>query len=293
MLIDFENTHRTYLVGSMVGNVWQFQPTNEREPRSGFFPASHQIFSNAALQVALHLYNNVNERGQCIGVSHCLYLNLTRKIDGVYKLNNDTGRVTFRLDLGAASDLFGFVTGAADEFSYRVVRSGRAPKFINGSSIWRDGTRVAVLRGEDGRKEAASIEVDLDRAAQITVAAFCIAYARLLYPSLGEAAVMAIMTPPQKTRACAEKNESSHRLANVTATASQKGDSTQDQDCAATSQTLRRLRKAIWAIGNQKWPGMTLKALQAIQASSDPGHLQELIDQGNAGDFTAWNQFVQ
>ncbi|HBP1602441.1 TPA: hypothetical protein L5U90_003546 [Pseudomonas aeruginosa] len=293
MLIDFENTHRTYLVGSMVENVWQFQPTNEREPRSGFFPASHQIFSNAALQVALHLYNNVNERGQCIGVSHCLYLNFTRKIDGVYKLNNDTGRVTFRLDLGAASDLFGFVTGAADEFSYRVVRSGRAPKFINGSSIWRDGTRVAVLRGEDGRKEAASIEVDLDRAAQITVAAFCIAYARLLYPSLGEAAVIAIMTPPPKSRACAENNESSHRLADVTASASQKGSSTQDQDCAATSQTLRRLRKAIWAIGNQKWPGMTIKALQAIQALNDPGRLQELIDQGNAGDFTAWNQFVQ
>lgn len=293
MLIDFENTHRTFLVGSLVDKVWQFTPTNEREPRSGFFPASHQIFSNAALQVALHLYNNVNERGQCIGVSHCLYLNFTRKIDGQYKLNNDTGRVTFRLDLGTASDLYGFVTGADDEFRYRVVRSGRAPKLIQGSCIWRDGTRVAVLRGEDGRKEAASIEVDLDRTAQIAVAAFCVAYARLLYPSLGEAAALAIMTPPRKTRACAEKNELSQRPADAAASAGQQANTSQALDDAATTQTLRRLRKAIWAIGNQKWPGMTLKALQAIQALNDPVRLQSLIDQGNAGDFTAWNEYVE
>ncbi|HEJ4408091.1 TPA: hypothetical protein SL557_000375 [Pseudomonas aeruginosa] len=293
MLIDFEKTHRSYLVGSMVDNVWQFKPTNEHEPRTGFFPASHQIFSNSALQVALHLYNNINERGQCVGVSHCLYLNFTRKIDGVYKLNNDPGRVAFRLDLGVASDLYGFVTGAADDFIYRVVRTGRPPKSIQGSSIWRDGTRIAVLRGEDGRKEAASIEVDLDRAAQIAIAAFCIAYARLLYPSLGEAAVTAFMSPPPKTRACAEKSVSADLLAGETASASKQVESAQSLDDAATTQTLRRLRKAIWAIGNQKWPGMTLKALQAIQAVNDPDRLQTLVDQGNAGDFAAWNEYVQ
>ena len=293
MLIDFEKTHRSYLVGSMIENVWQFKPTNERDPRSGFFPASHQIFSNAALQVALHLFNSINERGQCVGVSHCLYLNFTRKIDGVYKLNNDNGRVAFHLDLGVASDLYGFVTGSVDDFTYRVVRSGRPPKCIQGISIWRDGARVAVLRVEDGRKEAASIEVDLDRAAQIAVAAFCVAYGRLLYPSLGEAAIMAILSPPPKTRACAEKSAPHDQLEGETAFASQHAGSAQAQDDPATTQALRRLRKAIWAIGNQKWPGMTLKALQAIQALNDPDHLQALIDQGNAGDFAAWDKYAQ
>lgn len=293
MLIDFEKTHRSYLVGSMIDNVWQFKPTNERDPRSGFFPATQQIFSNAALQVALHIFNSINERGQCVGVSHCLYLNFTRKIDGVYKLNNDTGRVTFHLDLGVASDLYGFVTGAVDDFSHRVIRSGRPPKCIQGSSIWREGARVAVLRGEDGRKEAASIEVDLDRAAQIAVAAFCIAYARLLYPSLGEAAVMAILSPPPKTRACAEKSAPRDQPAGETSIASQQAEPVQAQENPATTLALRRLRKAIWAIGNQKWPGMTLKALQAIHALNDPDHLQALIDQGNAGDFAAWNKYVR
>lgn len=277
----------------MIDNVWQFKPTNVREPRSGFFPVSHQIFSNAALQVALHLYNSVNEQGQCVGVSHCLYLNFSRKIDGVYKLNNDTGRIAFRLDLGVASELYGFVTGAVQDFDYRSVRKGRPPKCISGDCICRDGKSILALRAEDGRKGAASIEVELDRGAQIAVAAFCIAYGRLLYPALGDAAVMAILSPAPKTRACAENGLSSDQPGGAIALAGEQPQSAQTLDDGETTRRLLRLRKAIWAIGNQKWHGMTLKALQAIQSENDPDRLQALIDQGNAGDFAAWNEYVQ
>lgn len=152
---------------------------------------------------------------------------------------------------------------------------------------------MAVLRAESGRKESASIEVDLDRAAQIAIAAYCIAYAKLLYPSLGDVAVMSIMSPPQKFRACAEKSESAHQPECASVSAPQHSDTPRVSDDPATAQTLRRLGKAVWAIGNQKWPDMTIKALQAIQAIDDPGRLQMLIDQGNAGDFSAWNTYVQ
>lgn len=296
MLVDFETLHREYLVGALVNNVWQYKPTNDRDPRKGIYPSSHQIFSNAGLQVALCVYNSVNDAGQCVGVSHCLYLNFSRRVDGAYLLNNDRARITFNLDLGAASELSNFVTGEADEFSYRAVRSGRAPKGFRGVAVVRGGKRIVSLCADatqDG--QAARIEIELDRAAQIAIAAHCLAYGRLLYPSLGDAAVQSLMAPSRNFRACAEKFTSNGPLAEVQHQEPPPAKPVRDAQSghAKPSPELTRLGKAVWAIGNQKWPRMTLDALKAIQSINDASRLQELIDQGNAGDFRDWDSYLE
>ncbi len=296
MLVDFEGLHREYLVGALANNVWLYKPTNDRDPRKGIYPSSHQIFSNAGLQVALCVYNSVNDARQCVGVSHCLYLNFSRKVDGTYLLNNDRARITFNLDLGAASELSNFVTGEADDFSYRAVRSGRAPKGVRGVAVVRAGKRIVSLCADatqDG--QGTRIEIELDRAAQIAIAAHCLAYGRLLYPSLSDAAVQSLMAPPRNVRACAEKSTGDGPIAEVP-----------DQERAPTmparealsghaapSPELARLGKVVWAIGNQKWPRMTRDALKAIQSIKDASRLQELIDQGNAGDFRGWDSYLE
>jgi hypothetical protein len=272
--------------------MWAFTPTNKDAPRIGFFPSSHQLFSNHALQVALYLYNSINEQGVCVGVSHCLYLSFTKKVDGIYLLNNDRGRIAFNLDLGLAGELYSLVQGEVDDFTYRVVRSGKAPKSIIASVQFKGGRRVVTLAADtsnEGRQ--VRVEVDLDRSAQIVIAAHCIAYGRLLYPSLGDGAVQSLLsTPGAKSRACARNSdEPSMQLSPVDREISSAPNLGSDM---AVSLNVGRLRNAIWAIGNQKWASMQLEPLKRIQALTDASKLKAMIDAANSGDFSSWDAFL-
>jgi len=292
VLIDFASLHRTYLVGRSVNGVWAFTPTNPDAPRTGFFPSSHQLFSNHALQVALYLYNSVNEQGLCVGVSHCLYLSFTKKVDGKYQLNNDKGRIAFNLDLGFAGELYSLVQGEVDDFTCRVVRSGKPPKSIIGSVQFKAGRRVVTLVADtsnEGRQ--ARVEVDLDRTAQIVLAAHCIAYGRLLYPSLSDGAVQSLLSAPGgESRACARgAGDSPSQCLPVERDPSP----APSIGCEVVGlSSFVPLRNAVWAIGNRKWPNMKLEPLQRIQALTDASKLKAMIDAANSGDFSSWDAFL-
>lgn len=296
MLIDFERLHRTYLIGRSENGSWRFTAANATEPRKGIYLSSHQVFSNQALQIALSLYNSTDEAGQCVGVSHCLFLLFTRKQDGRYLLSSDPNRLGFHLDIGVAGELYSLAVGQTSSMSYRAVRAGKAPKSISGSAIYRDGSRVIVLRADSARAgHPISIEIEMDRAASIALAAYCIGYGRFLYPSFSDVAVQSLLsTPTPNFRACAENftpspvsgDEPSVPLA-------QPGTSSWNQNGAAFAKSdIAKLRKAVWAIGNQKWPKMELSALQAIQRLDDASVLQSLIDSGNDGNFKAWDSYL-
>ena len=283
MLIDFEELHRTYMIGRPVQGVWQYLPTNEKAPRSGFFPSSHQVFSNNALQIAVYLYNSVSDAGICTGVSHCLYLNFTHKDGSSYLLNNDKSRLAFNLDLGLAGELYSLAIGLVDEFKYRVVRSRKTPKSIHGAALAKDGRRIVCLMAE-GSKDGTPIriEVDLDKADLIALAAHCIAYGRMLYPSLSDTAVQSLLAAASSnSRACAENGQAG--MASSTPSEAVQ---------PASSPELSRHRRAIWAIGNQKWPSKNIEALQRIQAIDSAAKLQALIDEANNGDFRTWDSYL-
>lgn len=300
MLIDFDNYHRTYLVGHSEGGFWRFTPANQNDPRKGVYLSSHQVFSNNALQIALSLYNSVDGGGHCVGVSHCLYLLFSRKQEGKYLLSGDTGRLSFHLDIGIAGELYDLALGHSDTFCYRVVRSGKAPKSITGKAVYRDGRRVVALRADTAREgRAHSIEVEMDRSATIALGAHCIGYGRLLYPSLSDVAVQSLLsTPVPYFRACAENagvnQPSSNEQVSVLPShkASHPSNNSPVSASSSPSQALVKLRSAVWAIGKQKWPGMELVALQAIQRLEDAAQLQELVDSGNKGDFRGWDAFL-
>lgn len=296
MLIDFETIHRTYLLGGSVDNVWQFTPTNPIDPRKGMIVSSHTVFSNHALQVAIHLYNRVGDSGQCISVSHCLLLCFSHKVDGRYPLNSDDGRVTFHLDLGVASEIYALATGHADTFSYRAVRRGRAPKSIEGQAFYRDGRRGITLRAVGAaERRNVSIDVELDRADQIAIAAHCLGYGRLLYPSLSDTAVHELLSPSQpKLRACAENppDSQAHGIPHSDPHPTLPPQQAQGSNNPATAD-LSKLRRVIWAIGNQKWPRMQLQALQRIQKLDDAGVLQALIAEANRDNFARWDAYLR
>ncbi|HDS1721534.1 hypothetical protein NPS53_08495 [Pseudomonas putida] len=302
MLIDFETLHRTYLIGWPQDGSWRFTPANEREPRKGLYASSHQVFSNNALQMALSIYNAIDEEGHCVGVNHCLYLLFSRKEGGTYKLSRDPGLISFHLDLGIAGELYGLVAGHCDSIDYRVVRAGKPPKNLAGGAVYRDSRRHVVLRAstsKDGQQR--SIEVELDRAALIALGAHCIGYGKLLYPSLSDATVQGLLSSPTSNfRACAEIHTPVPESQPAQSSVVNNGDHeampvTVHRTPAPRPHVgteLGRLQKAIWAIGNQKWPSMKLPVLQAIQKLDDPEALQRLIDSGNAGDFREWDTYL-
>lgn len=300
MLIDFEKLHRTYLIGKPHGGVWRFTPANQDEPRKGFYPSSHQVFSNHALQIALSIYNSVDGDGYCIGVHHCLYLLFSRKERGKYLLGNDLNRIGFHLDIGVAGELYGLAVGHCDNAEYRAVREGKAPKSISGVAIYRAGRRIIVLRaGTSKDGQAITIEVELDRAGAIALAAYCVGYGRLLYPSLSDTAVQNLLSSPAPIfRACAEISSSeppSHPIGETAFSEEGCGGSLNQGTATPAphfSNEVLRLHKVIWAIGNQKWPSMKLPALQAIQKLDDAAVLRRLIANGNAGDFREWDSYL-
>lgn len=291
MLIDYENIHRTYLIGRHVGDDWEYEPTHARDPRKGMIVSSHTAFSNNALQLSIHLYNRVNERGRCIGVSHCLLLCFSHKVGGSYRLNNDENRITFHLDLGVAAELYSVAVGHAGQCSYRAVRKGRAVKSIEGEEAIRNGRRIVTIRATGGGEgRSSSIEIDLGKADLIALAAHCVGYARVLYPSLSDTAIQELLSATSpNSRACAENQDAPTEVPRPTG-----GEMRADHQrtSGASSVNFDKLRRTIWAIGNQKWESMRLDALQRIQQLDDASLLQELINEAHAQDFTRWDAYL-
>jgi hypothetical protein len=297
MLVDFKEVHSRYLQPVISGRSVTYNAANPDNPKLGFFPASHQIFSNNALQVALYIYNpgDMNQ-GQCSSVSHCLYLNFTNKSQGQYLLNNDSDRITFQLDVGVAKSLYQFTTGLTSKFEYRAVRQGKAPKVLKGYVENNGKEEVVVLEAATVNDVGNNIiRVQLSASSGMALSAYALGYARLLYPSFSDMALLSMFSIVRQAAPTASTPKSPSEeapLAHFPGAAEP-----QIRACAdlapqpSNSHRDKRLARVIWAIGNQKWHNMRIDALQAIQAEPDT-RLQELIDQANRGDFRQWDSYL-
>jgi hypothetical protein len=291
VLIDFLATHRKYMVAHEAeGGIWEYTPANGEDPKKGTYLASHQIFSNHGLQVAIYLYNGLGEHNRCTRVSHCLHLNFSHKANGSYLLDRDKARITFNLPVGEAKALYAFVLGLVDHFHYRVVRPGRAPKTLTGQVTYDGGERrviLSALSSDEGSRNG--ISLDLSSSAAVMLAAHALGYGQLLFPLLSDVAVQNMFaTVPQGFRACAEGHEVPLQASQQSTAESEMPEGPLPDPsfraCAekqATGEQRSRLEKAVWAIGNQKWPGMRIDALKRIQALVDLAQMQQLVQEAN------------
>jgi hypothetical protein len=300
VLIDFLATHRKYLVAHEAeGGIWEYTAANAEDPKKGIYLSTHQIFSNHALQVAIYLYNGLNEHKRCTRVSHCLHLNFSHKANGSYLLDRDKARITFNLPVGEAKALYAFALGLVDHFHYRVVRPGRAPKTLAGHVAYDGGERRVILSAvsfDDGSRNG--ISLDLSSSAAVMLATHALGYGQLLFPQLSDVAVQNMFsTVPQGVRACAEGHDAPVQ-ASLESTASLERPDGPSPDpsfraCAekpAHGEQRSRLEKTVWAIGNQKWPDMRIDALKRIQSLVDLAQMQQLVQ--DAGDFRGWDKFL-
>lgn len=290
MLIDFAARHSELLVPYQDGHHWCYRPINQTNPRTGGFLSVQQLFSNNALQVGIYCYNSIAEgsagRTRCPGVSHSLRLTFSRKVNGEYLLADDESKITFNLDIGHAKRIYAFAQGHVDSLSLRFVRPGKAVRELVGrAGQGDDGSRTASLLGVSGGQ----VEVHLSESQLFALAAYSLAYGRFLYPALSDTAIQQLMTPAIAPVALAGG------AIQPTETAAQIGacaDSAPPATAAEDPVKREKLKRVVWAIGNQKWPSMRLEALQRIQNESTNQQLQQLIEAANKGDFSGWNAFL-
>lgn len=307
MFIDFAGFHARHLVSRRVGNQWLYEPVNPQNPYSGKHLSSHQIFSNAALGVALYVRNQFDPDDQAVGVFTALKLSFSRKVDGSYLLAKDKQHTSVSLDLHGVRQLFTWVQGKQQTFRAEIVKPGSHPKSVSGYRM-QDGQFPHALKviGHTSNGEQVAIDVGLSDGDLFILSMYCVSYCMLLYPSIDGSVIERLLAIPQVTGG--EGTHTVEKFAHA-----QTFDSAEDLHIEAVSKSsanaslaleqrpvdqlpsaeIKKQQRAIYAVGMSKWPQRNLAAIEFIQESATQEAMDRLIKAGNAGDFSEWDKIAQ
>lgn len=306
VLIDFEGFHAKHMVSKAVGNQWLYEPVNPRNPFSGKHLSTHQIFSNAALGVALYVRNRFDHDDQAIGVFAALKLSFSRKVDGRYLLAKDEQCTSISLDIHGVRQLFTWVQGKHQSFHAEIVKPGSHPKSVSGYRM-ESGQFPHALKviGHTTNGDRVSIDVGLSDGDLFTLSMYCVAYCKLLYPSIDASVIERLLVIPE-IRA-GEGNQMAERFAH--AQTSDSAEDFQDETHSKPSGNgqileqrasdqlpnaeIKKQQKAIYAVGMSKWPQRNIATIEFIQESATQAAMDRLIKAGNAGDFSEWDKIAQ
>lgn len=293
MLIDFESVHATYLKGSMAAGTWAFSPVNAANPKVGMNLSTFQVFSNAGLGVAVYLRNSVDDANVAIKVHVGLKLVFSRKQEQSYLLFNDDQRITMTLDVGGVRALYAWLAGDNSRFEYEIARPGAPKKLMTGFET--DQTFPLTLRASESDLNGGSrmISVGLSDSDIFHIQLHCLALAKLLYPCISDAALIAHMKPrvrAQENSIPSERTdagihvEPSPALTTQATVAERKS-----QAVAKPGLTIDQCKRAVYGVGKSKWPRKDIETIEYIQGGSVEA-MDRFVKAGNAGDFTEWER---
>ncbi|WP_409287007.1 hypothetical protein [Pseudomonas guariconensis] len=289
MLVNFEEFHQRYFQGRKCNDIWIFESVNPERPKAGVQLSTHQVFSSSgALAVALYVRNEINAAGAAIRVHAGLKLQFTRKVDGTYLLHRDPERISVVLDIGDVQKLYSWLSGNQSRLYVEAIRPGRARKNLRGFES--DQAFALALKADefDGAGGIRSILIGLSEADVFHLQMHCVGLAKLLYPSLSDTVVLAHLQP---RKARTEYHCSAERSgAKVDGDRpSQAGPIDAIRHGASASPSLEKRRKAVYAVGMNKWPRRDIATIEEIQAGPEEA-MDRLVKAGNAGDFVEWDR---
>lgn len=297
MLIDLKKAHTDYLVARPDNGNWVYTPANQKMPAKGKYLAAHQVFSNNALNVAIYIRNDVNAAGKAVAVHTALRLTFSRKERSRYLLNDDPGKLSLNLGLGAVRELYRWITGQQARLDYEVVRAASSPKQLQGFSL-QDGQFPWMITATEFNQEQSgslTIQVGLSDEDLIHLQFYCLAYAKLLYPTFTDVAILELFKLNSGGQVHAQSQiPVPHAKPEQPAEPRQVPRSQPHQPPADMQDppALERCRKAIFAVGMQRWGG-SRDVIEFIQDSAPAEQMDRLIKDGNAGDFSEWNRIAE
>lgn len=309
MLVDFAEFHAKHLVVRRVGEAWLYEPVNPRNPHSGKHLASHQIFSNNAMGVALYVRNQLDSNFNAVGVFTALKLSFSRKIDGNYLLAKDDNHISVALDIHGVRQLYTWVTGNQLTFRTEVIKPGSKTKALIGYRM-QSGQFPHALKvlGESSTGTQVIIDVGLSDGDLFTLAMFCIGFCKLLYPVIDGSVIERLLAIPlvsvvpeegggneKFVHAQAFEQAPSWQPTNIAQSNSAKAAPRLEQrpDEMTLTAAILNQQKAIFAVGMQKWPQKNRATIEYIQEVATPEAMDRLIKAGNAHDFSEWDRIAK
>lgn len=300
MNLNFEQLHREFLTGRNGPSGWHFTPANSTRPGADYYVASHQIFSNNALNVSLLIRNTMDGKGIVTGASPLLALALSSKVDGKYPLSKDPNKIVFPVSLDQAIEMYAFLCGDAEGLSIEAVRPGIPPKLLNGYQATHSGVFRFILKAHTTEPDNGYQQVDIALTAEhvFHLQAFMLALGALVYPwmslemisqlylsAAGQGAIKAPRSEQQAPR-LAKPNDPSAGQPNVT------GQDEHVVQAPNDEKDIERVSKAVFGVGINKWPAKRRDVIRYIQETASVEQMDRLIKAGNRGDFTEWNNIA-
>jgi hypothetical protein len=298
VLIDFAKAHKEYLQGRSEGGQWIFNLANPQKPAAWKHLASHQIFSNNALGLAIAVRNQVSENGSATAVFAGMRLSFSSKIAGRYPLKNDPGKISITLGLDAVRYLYSWLKGQQTTFRYDMTRKGEHPKSVTGFNANTQFTHTLRIASTENDGSRSQVEIGLDAGDTFAISMFCVGFAQLLYPSfsseliadqllvrgqspeLSTQAVEKVFLPHANDISDPDRNQSSTNLELLEDRGGHEG----------PSPGRLKAQKAVYAVGINKWPHRNLKVIEYIQETASIEAMDRLIKAGNRGDFSDWER---
>ncbi|SBW84232.1 hypothetical protein PVE_R2G0203 [Pseudomonas veronii 1YdBTEX2] len=292
-MIDFETVHRTYLKGSMDEGGWSFNPVNPAKPRTGKHLSTHQVFSNAGLGVALYLRNDF-EGARAIKVHVGLKLVFSRKVKGRFLLQEDGQKISLTLDMGGVRGLYAWLAGDTPNFSYEIIRPDAPKKQLSGFESDLEFPLSIRAFENDSDGSARSILVGLADADIFHLQLHCLGLAKLLYPSLSDIALLAHMKPRLKAAPSCHTTIVATFQANMGPELPERPSEAPMHpipisDGALAELDLEKAKRAVFAVGKNRWPRKDLATIEEIQ-NGPLDAMDRFVKAGNAGDFTEWDK---
>lgn len=296
MLIDFEFVHATYLKGSMAAGKWAYSPVNAENPKAGMNLSTFQVFSNAGLGVAVYLRNSVDDANVAIKVHVGLKLVFSRKKEQSYLLFNDDQRITMTLDVGGVRALYAWLAGETSRLEYEIARPGAPKKLMTGFET--DQAFPLTLRASESDLNGGSrmISVGLSDSDIFHIQLHCLALAKLLYPCISDAALLAHMKPRVRAQEASITSEpfmagTSVETPPMTGTQPPVAER-KPQAVAKPGLTIDQCKRAVYGVGKSKWSRKDIDTIVYIQGGSVEA-MDRFVKEGNAGDFTEWERIYK
>ncbi len=296
MLIDFAKAHHEYLQGWSENGCWVFKVANPTNPLAWKHLASHQIFSNNALGLAIAVRNDVTDKGAAKAVFTSLRMNFSSKVGGRYPLKNDPSKVSLTLGIESVRYLYSWLRGHQPTFRYDLIRKGETPKSLYGFRSDSHFTHMLRVSTSTSDGSTHQIDVGLDAGHTFAIVMFCVGFAQLLYPSFSSQLIAEHLLIDHKDIAAGKGSQESpenHSHANTIGGPTYDRDvqgGTQAHSMPATSPERQKAQKAIYAVGMNKWDRKDLQVIEYIQQSAASDVMDRLIKAGNRGDFTEWER---
>lgn len=292
--LDFNKIHQFLFPSEIDGESGLPKPQagavpilNTENPRSGIHICRETIFTRGSLAFICYARNRFKDaRAEapsgvklCLKVTGCL-----RKGVGSYgSPMNPEESISFECTGGDAIGLWNVLTGRQTSYQIRTKLPGEEEKELN-AKYQPEGSSSFFISLIQGRL---SIAVPFSEGEALQFKAVIAALHRILFPHLSPEALVLMLNktqPPTIRAPVSEPATPSNQIAD-------EGELILRH--AGEPEMGMGLRKAIYAIGLQKWNKNRKDVAQYIQKEAGGDTAQKIVDAANQGDFSWFDRVMK